>query len=715
MQGSFVTYIAPPNRVESVSESCTDGTPESRELLMIPPVQDSDCKLLDAPNVVAQYVAVRQVLQSLSDQLPAYLEREDLKEVCVALEKLHGRITQDRFRIGFIGVSQAGKSTTAGYVLGATGDNDNPAPPGGDAKAATAIATRIIPVSKKPDGCLPGEEHRVELVFMTTRQLRDRVQQFADILALDYEPNSSFEDVLRKCEDRRQRNPHDGIEDCDAAIRLLTAATAYPANIKPAPVIKQGSFDLEERRKYVIHPDVGGQINEYALLSELRIWFNTQDAPETLEVIDLPGLGVKRASDESLTIAFLPELNGAFLFQEQQQVEGESAAKLTTRMRKEYGSSIGGRVWMVVTKGDLLAERDFTNATGKFKTISDELRKAGFAQQNLVIVSNPFYSLLKSGLTRAEAWSKTKPKCEPAFDGSGDPIIPAAIEAHPAFREAYVSLVTEGGVPRICRLMKEHVVDALRKETQSEARSVLVRSTETIRSILASSRQMGGMTHEQIESAAMAGMELDTLMRHINRSDEEIRPIYEQVRESLFEIQEKMHDPVEGPLPESARTLTRLFVQRCERKAEELTRPYVTDINKRVRQITSQCSASDVTMIRDALEQWEIACKSIVSGVAESGLTFRSDITGSFLMGDDLTRKFWTERGDRPSPDDYFEMMRSKIDCVSQLYAAQLATTVAASINRLARAYRSVGNEQSAADPAQVGVLDYLIAQLPTA
>ena len=132
---------------------------------------------------------------------------------------------------------------------------------------------------------------------------------------------------------------------------LLQAAIEFPQVLQETALVEPGVYS--KRRDYATHQD---KPSKYTLLREVRIEFVTDAMSLDIEMIDLPGLGVDKESDDRLTLNFLPHLDGAFMFQLASQVKSAEISRLAEPMREQHRSTLGGRVWMVITRCDDLNE-----------------------------------------------------------------------------------------------------------------------------------------------------------------------------------------------------------------------------------------------------------------------------------------------------------------------------------------------------------------------
>lgn len=131
----------------------------------MPQLNHESCRLLQAEELVDRFNAVDQVLEEATQKLPRFAEREVIAKVRANLGELAEAMTKKRFSIGFIGPSQAGKSTTVGNLLSVSKD-ECPAPEGSGGPT-TSVPTRLVPVAEPDSRCKGGERHLIELQYMT--------------------------------------------------------------------------------------------------------------------------------------------------------------------------------------------------------------------------------------------------------------------------------------------------------------------------------------------------------------------------------------------------------------------------------------------------------------------------------------------------------------------------------------------------------------------
>lgn len=684
-----------------------------------------ECTLLQKDDLVERYRQFRTVLETVEKTLGDFAKRPAFASTCDELDQLAVRMSRDRYRIGFLGVSQAGKSTTAGCVVDAVEAKDNPAPPGGKGKAATAVATRIRPVRSPHAECPPGEKHHVQLLFLTEEQFNQRIRDIFGILDLAFDETAGIDAWLAALNAHGTSHPTTSVDDRDTAIRLIHARRKHGELLKPdgdSPATKNGSFDLDARRSYVVHPDDDTQSEtlQYALLREMRIWYCTDGnkVPVTLELIDLPGLGVERESDEALTTAFLKELDGAFLFSDRQQLTGKPAATLAKHLRHQFGETLSGRMWLVATFMHEL--QDLDDVKGTIKTLDEQVTKHGFVRDNVVFVATGVFQALNDRQEPArtssiDAWKACKPPAafHPEYDDNNELILPPAIQAFPAFRDAYRGLAVDGGISRIRNLMTKNVEADVRRQTQEHAVDVMNRLIQSLSKDLAASRQMGGMSHEQMVDAAKAASAIEVIAESLRRPHEHVDDIAEDIIASLGDLLEELFDnrttdPTKSDNSSCGNALKRQGIVR----AKQLITDVVKGVRDDVEALTNDCSAMSVETIKSAIQKWKDDCSTLEKGLSpNSGADFSEQCLSGLQMHSRLVDEMWSN-GRGPSIGDYRGLMEKKIVLVAHEFVSRLARELADAMAELSGRMRSVGDESAAANPVHLESIKIIEGEL---
>src|SRR5438105_4703610 len=138
----------------------------------------ADCPLLrDAPSLKAGeligfYNQFVKQFHDLGESEFAYLlNREDFRAIADDVLRVRGQLTRPRYRVGFLGTSQAGKSTTFNNVL------QEAIAMGGISDATTSVITR----TRRSGGAADGARTFL-LRYMTHSQYQDRREKLCKAL-----------------------------------------------------------------------------------------------------------------------------------------------------------------------------------------------------------------------------------------------------------------------------------------------------------------------------------------------------------------------------------------------------------------------------------------------------------------------------------------------------------------------------------------------------
>ncbi|MFM8537661.1 MAG: hypothetical protein ACKOES_06280, partial [Planctomycetaceae bacterium] len=308
----------------------------------MPRVDPADCLLLRDERLVSRFNAVHDVLENAARDLPRFASRQVVADVRIEMDEIARKLTKKRFCIGFIGPSQVGKSATVCNLLSVS--EENAPTPQGSSGPTTSVPTRTVPPPPAPNAV-----NAVALHYFSRPEFLERVRDICDLVKIRFDED--LPQVREAALAKRQEDPHFKAADVAVLVKLLDAAIAFPEVIEPAGLVEPGVW--QDRRLYATHQNTP---SKYTLLREVAIEFVTDAVSPEIEMIDLPGIDVDKGSDARLTLAFVRELDGAFMFQQGQQVKAGAIAQLAERMREFHGRTLGERVWMVITRCDALNE-----------------------------------------------------------------------------------------------------------------------------------------------------------------------------------------------------------------------------------------------------------------------------------------------------------------------------------------------------------------------
>ena len=251
-----------------------------------------------------------------------------------------------------------GKSSTLNSVLRPK-PGEEPCT-GGQGAPATSTVTRIH--RRREGEGDPAATHHCKLRYLTPTQFGEPARALCKLLGFEPdEPDASLMARVESLLTREEAAPKDEvtasrgdrIEDYQYFHKLLRSYQKFSSLVTDPALEEPGDF--QRRSDYTNHTK-GQEPYRYLLLREVELGYRTEEISDKIELIDLPGLGARMASDDELTQAFLPNLDGALIFQSSEQVAAKEAYDLLMRLRELY-PRLKGRVWMVITRFDAVAEQ----------------------------------------------------------------------------------------------------------------------------------------------------------------------------------------------------------------------------------------------------------------------------------------------------------------------------------------------------------------------
>src|SRR5262245_24100196 len=175
---------------------------------------------------------VDQVRQIDGGEFAYLLSRQDIQGILDDVERVRGQMTRPRYRVGFLGTSQAGKSTTLNNVL------QQKISKSGIAEATTSTITRV----RRNDG-----PEKFSLRFMTQQQYQDRREKLCKALHILNASSKTNQEILAYLSDPQ---------------KLLAAQTGEPESEEEA------SFESARARRnrageHAILPDDIPYLTDY--------------------------------------------------------------------------------------------------------------------------------------------------------------------------------------------------------------------------------------------------------------------------------------------------------------------------------------------------------------------------------------------------------------------------------------------------------------------
>jgi hypothetical protein len=617
------------------------------------------------------------------------------------MAKIAATMTRKRFSIGFIGPSQAGKSTTVGNLLSVSKD-ECPAPQGSGGPT-TSVPTRLVPCAAPDPRCQAGERHLIELQYMTKAEFRERIRDICKLCKLPYDDNARS--LIEAAMKQTAEQPHFKAPDHAVLIGLLRAAMEFPDVIQETAKVEVGQFS--KRRDYATHQE---KPTKYTLLREVRIHYVTDAMSHDIDMIDLPGLGVDKESDDALTLAFLPHLDGAFMFQESHQMKSATVSTLAEPMRDQHRNTLGGRVWMVVTKCDALNDLQLNgppedpSQPSAFCHLNDTLKNQGLGGDSVIFVGNAYYVALL-GLPRQDDGSLSRPSPEVCvrfptvvkFDAGGEPVVPDRCRKYPGQVEPWRRFVLDGGLSHLRETMQSKVAESVRAQTGKAVRERLVKVVEGLISALEIAEQQSGMSMEQMRAAALWSGRLSGIADTVTHDPRFVQPLVEKVEKNMDHLLEGWGMPADRNLAANHQNLARVLARSGAEEAGLQTRSMVAEVKRLIEDENGRQAAPEAPGLDTPLQHWARVSEDYIEpGRAPGKVEFRQPIFAGIETD--------------PSPiegsgqhaitiHDYIDIVRRKIRRTSHVYGSRLIQEVRKHIESLAERYRAVGSEVDRVDP----------------
>ncbi len=652
----------------------------------MPRLDQAECSLLRDERLVDRFNAVHTVLDEAVKELPKFGEREVVADVRTQLAQLAGTMARKRFAIGFIGPSQVGKSMTVSNLLSVP-EKDAPSPQGSSGPT-TSVPTRLIP---RPPGA--GAENGLTLCYFSRSEFRVRVRDICNLVKIQ------FDDDLRRLREavrtQQQEQPHFKAADNLVLLRLLDAAIEFPSML--AETGREEAGDYAQRRKFATHQDGPSQ---YTLLREVKIHFVTDAISPEVEMIDLPGLGVDKESDSRLTLAFLDQLDGAFMFQSVQQVKAGSVSQLAEKMREHYSRTLGERIWMVVTYCDGINEvqlngpADIGEQPSMFCHLAEAMRQQGIREHNVIFVGNGYYqdrmAAGQDGTSGVSDELRAKYQLMLRFDADGEPVVPERCGRNPGQIGPWKRFVLDSGIPSLREAMQTKVAEAVRVQTRRDASERLGGVIERLKSALQAAEQQAGMTVDEMMRAARWSGELDSMVDDVGRDPRYSQPAVTAIETKLGGLIDTWGEPGRGGLAENHKHLAGLLMQAGLQEADAQTTVVVAEVKRELERRVQDQPPPTAAGLEAPLDYWRTATEQYLSpGRTADGAEFRTPIFRG--MCDDPNPL--EGGGQNMSGEDYLVVMRAKVARLARVFVSRLVHEVQLHLHRLQSRYRALGSE----------------------
>lgn len=360
---------------------------------MIEPLRPEDCPLLNSEDTRIQTLlgSFNAAAQQLA-LLPETFGREfEADEAFVEFERrlagVRKSLAKTYYRIGFIGPTQSGKSTTVNYVLDSLSPVDQPCKEGtGDNTTSTVSRLRL-------------GRRKLDLLYMSRPQFNEKRKQLCLMSGLDQD--LSNEALLARIPSRLEeiKSGAETVLDSGQAIleqdvvllrRLLEAAREEGGKIG-ADHGKTLSVPYADRSRYLNYGVREDRANP--LLREGVVHYESPYLSERLEMFDLPGPGAKSSIDQWTTEQYLGDMDGVMLFIYCNKLGDDSVERLYAQLRRNFRERAARRAWIIFTRWDAptRAALEGDGETSVFTGIDLFLKNKNIPTSQIRFVCSPWY------------------------------------------------------------------------------------------------------------------------------------------------------------------------------------------------------------------------------------------------------------------------------------------------------------------------------------
>ena len=498
------------------------------------------CPLLtkDGAAVVDRFNQAARLFREIEQKYPALLERADVKDRALKLDGIRVRLLRKQYLVGFLGTTQSGKSTTFNNILGVN-DMDAPAE-SGVAGATTSAITRLL----KTDG----DDHSLKLRYLSEAEFQ--AKRAALIEVMEGNKHWTNAEILSDLHEKRNRlkNGKASAEkggadvlpaDLDALECLLRSYEKFKGT-HVREVGQEQTVPYAERSKYLNHAATRGskvELSPNFLLKDAVIAFRTDRIPRQLEIIDLPGLGASGAVDTLLTMEFLGELDGAFVFISAERIENLDVERILARLKKHYEAKLLSRVWIVFTKFDGLGKNHlFGNKAGQtiVNTLKRFLDSHRIPMEQICLTSNRIFDKRRpDGLVPRET-------AVALLEGiSSEAPIPPAFQAHPHLKQAFENLLNDGGVSQVRDLIANVLPREVAKEARQQADESLTTLLDDLQRIIEIEKQRQASNPAELLDAVNCWYRVREVINHWEARVEFLEPLGVHLQKGLLALLEK--------------------------------------------------------------------------------------------------------------------------------------------------------------------------------
>jgi hypothetical protein len=379
-------------------------------------------------------------------------------------------------------------------------------------------------------------------------------------------------------------------------------------------------------------------------------------------------------------------------------------------MRDQHRNTLGGRVWMVVTKCDALNELQLhgppedPGQPSAFCHLNDTLKNQGLGTDSVIFVGNAYYVALL-GLPRQADGGIALPTPDVCarfptvvkFDERGEPLVPERCRNYPGQVEPWRRFVLDGGLSHLRETMQTKVAESVRAQTRRAVGEKLGKIVDALIAVLEIAEQQSGMSMEQMRAAALWSGRLSGIAESVSTDSKFVEPLVEHVEKNMDGLLEGWGMPADRNLAATHGNLAKVLARSGAEEAGVQTKAVVAEIKRVIEDENGRQPAPEASGLETPLQHWARVSEDYLEpGRGPGRVEFRQPI----FAGIETDPSPLEGAGQRTlTVQDYIDIMRRKIRRTSHVYGSRLVHEVRQHIENLAHRYRAVGSDVDRIDP----------------
>lgn len=634
----------------------------------------------------------------------------DVDSINSVLEDIAKKLQRKRFSVGFLGTSQAGKSTTLNNYIDQRG-----LLPEGEGRSCTSIRVRLFATTQQ-------EGYRVRFVYLTKEAYQERRDDLAcgalKLYDRDSEQKLSNEVVLEKLDLKEipQDDRHFAILlkkliDSFNSNRNLLSDSTTPNVVEHSPALTN---DMEVRallKKTATHD--GGDELKYSLLDEIQLGVPGLALPSKLELVDLPGLGTARAADSEYTMRAVRELDAAIVAINFGGNLDVPENYVLVRKLREIFDGDARRVWIVGTKLDAVGPDPLLGRNGKDfpRMLAGVLSQHKLHFEQVSFVANTWFNKQEPTST----YIRLNHSIE--FNSDNTPILPDTFKEYPDFSKAFASFCKDGGIQALKDVINGTMVDAITEGLSNQIERSLQSVVTQLCDAVSKARQSAELGESGRALARKWRFAIDEVSHSLNQESKlsgDKNPLGKMADRVRSGMKDRLDETLRYARPtETGADLTDRFRDISEEMyqvaiqgfgaSSELTKQYFESVFERLRQASKGTAMP--TGVADPIEKLKFSLKS---GMTEN--------RHSRLMQDILSLKsnsLVDSHGGIPvSLPEFREVMLKKVDQVVRQVQYRFQNFVRIKLQEIANELKALAPPEETSEHIKESVFDQILGEL---